>query len=38
MSPAEIQQVAEWLVDHGFTVLVDYEQQQLLIKLAERPG
>ena len=33
MTPAEIQQVAEWLVDHGFTVYVDYENSRITLDL-----
>lgn len=38
MNPAEIRQVAEWLTEHGFTVLIDYEAERLVIELSERPG
>jgi hypothetical protein len=38
VSRDEIRQVADWLVEHGFTVYVDYEAERLVIELSERPG
>lgn len=33
MTPAEIRQIAEWLTEHGFTVLVDYAAGTITIQL-----
>lgn len=33
MSVGEIRQIAEWLTEHGFTVLVDYDSGTITIRL-----